>query len=181
MHFSGNSFYEKLRALTDKYRLPRHLLGLELTESAFFENEKILQQTMRGLQESGFAFSMDDFGTGYSSLNTLRTLPFNTVKLDRAFVSDGTDNRRGRIVARDTITLAKQLGMKIIAEGVETVEQPLFLRSLGCDHAQGFYYSRPMDARDFETFSFVRRKCFWVDPRLQENLPRPEDDVWAKK
>ena len=108
-------------------------------------------------------------------------LPFNTVKLDRAFVSDGTDNRRGRIVARNTITLAKQLGMKIIAEGVETVEQALFLRSLGCDHAQGFYYSRPMDARDFETFSFVRRKCFWVDPRLQETLPRPEDDVWAKK
>ena len=181
LHFSDNSFCEKLRALTDKYRLPRHLLELELTESAFFENEKILQQTMRDLQESGFAFSMDDFGTGYSSLNTLRALPFNTVKLDRAFVSDGTDNRRGRIVARNTITLAKQLGMKIIAEGVETVEQALFLRSLGCDHAQGFYYSRPMDARDFETFSFVRRKCFWVDPRLQETLPRPEDDVWAKK
>ena len=171
MHFNDNGFCGKLRALTDKYHLPRHLLELELTESAFFENEKILQRTMRSLQEAGFAFSMDDFGTGYSSLNTLRALPFNTVKLDRAFVSDSTDNQRGQIVARNTIVLAKQLGMRIIAEGVETVEQALFLRNMGCDQAQGFYYSRPMDAREFETFSFVHRKCFWVDPRLQDRLP----------
>ena len=114
---------------------------------------------------------MDDFGTGYSSLNTLRALPFNTVKLDRAFVSDSTDNQRGQIVARNTIVLAKQLGMRIIAEGVETVEQALFLRNMGCDQAQGFYYSRPMDAREFETFSFVHRKCFWVDPRFRTASP----------
>ena len=131
---------------------------------------------MRSLQEAGFAFSMDDFGTGYSSLNTLRALPFNTVKLDRAFVSDSTDNQRGQIVARNTIVLAKQLGMRIIAEGVETVEQALFLRNMGCDQAQGFYYSRPMDAREFETFSFVHGKCFWVDPRLQARLPDAESN-----
>ena len=181
MHFNDNGFCDKLRALTDKYRLPRHLLELELTESAFFENEKILQRTMHSLQENGFAFSMDDFGTGYSSLNTLRALPFNTVKLDRAFVSDSTGNQRGRIVARNTIVLAKQLGMRIIAEGVETVEQALFLRNMGCDHAQGFYYSRPMDAREFEVFSFVRGKSFWVDPRLQDRLPGTEPDEAAEE
>ena len=181
MHFNDNGFCGKLRALTDKYHLPRHLLELELTESAFFENEKILQRTMRSLQEAGFAFSMDDFGTGYSSLNTLRALPFNTVKLDRAFVSDSTDNQRGQIVARNTIVLAKQLGMRIIAEGVETVEQALFLRNMGCDQAQGFYYSRPMDAREFETFSFVHRKCFWVDPRLQDRLPDGESNETTDK
>ena len=87
----------------------------------------------------------------------------------------------GRIVARNTIVLAKQLGMRIIAEGVETVEQALFLRNMGCDHAQGFYYSRPMDAREFEVFSFVRGKSFWVDPRLQDRLPGTEPDEAAEE
>ena len=81
---------------------------------------------------------MDDFGTGYSSLSTLRSLPFNIVKLDRTFISDGTDNERGQIVARNTITMARQLRMKIIAEGVETLEQAHFLLSIGCNYAQGY-------------------------------------------
>lgn len=126
MHFNDDHFSGKLLALTDKYHLPRHLLELELTESAFFESEKTLIRVMNDLQKQGFVFSMDDFGTGYSSLSTLRALPFNIVKLDRTFISDGTDNERGQIVARNTVTMARQLKMKIIAEGVETVEQRAF-------------------------------------------------------
>lgn len=95
MHFNDDHFSGKLLALTDKYHLPRHLLELELTESAFFESEKTLIRVMNDLQKQGFVFSMDDFGTGYSSLSTLRALPFNIVKLDRTFISDGTDNERG--------------------------------------------------------------------------------------
>lgn len=172
LHFNENDFCAKLLELTRKYRLPRNLLELELTESAFFENERILRRAMRTLQEAGFLFSMDDFGTGYSSLNTLRALPFNIVKLDRAFVSDGTDNERGQIVARSTIELARQLRMKIVAEGVETLEQALFLLGMGCNYAQGYYYSRPVEPREYEDLSFVRRKCFWVDPRLLQKIPR---------
>ena len=173
LHFNEDDFCAKLLDLTRKYRLPRHLLELELTESAFFENERVLRRAMRTLQEAGFLFSMDDFGTGYSSLNTLRALPFNIVKLDRAFVSDGTDNERGQIVARSTIELARQLRMKIVAEGVETLEQALFLLGMGCNYAQGYYYSRPLTSREYEDLSFVRRKCFWVDPRLLQKIPRP--------
>ena len=107
LHCNDGTLIDKLVHLTDKYRLPRHLLELELTESAFFDNENALIQCMYELQSRGFVFSMDDFGTGYSSLSSLRDLPFNIVKLDRTFISDGTDNERGQIVARNTIALAK--------------------------------------------------------------------------
>lgn len=168
LHFNDGNFCNKLLALTDKYRLPRHLLELELTESAFFANEKALIRLMRDLQAAGFIFSMDDFGTGYSSLSTLRDLPFNIVKLDRVFISDGTDNERGSIVARNTITMARQLEMKIVAEGVETLEQALFLLRMGCNCAQGYYYARPVDPEEFEVLCFIQEKAFWVDPSIQE-------------
>ena len=131
------------------------------------------------LQAEGFIFSMDDFGTGYSSLSTLRALPFNIVKLDRAFISDGTDNERGQIVARNTIALAKDLHMQIVAEGVETLDQARFLLSCGCNCAQGFYYSQPLDQDAFEVLSFIQEKAFWVDPQLANdarNLGLPLSD-----
>lgn len=172
MHFNDDKFCNKLLRLTDTYNLPRHLLELELTESAFFESEKTLVRVMQDLQGQGFHFSMDDFGTGYSSLSTLRSLPFNIVKLDRAFISDGTDNERSRIVARNTIEMARQLQMKIIAEGVETMEQARFLLSIGCNYAQGYYYARPVDVEEFEVLSFVQEKAFWVDPVLLDEARR---------
>lgn len=167
IHFNDDNFCSILLRLVEKYDLPPHLLELELTESAFFENEKRLIRDMKILQENGFVFSMDDFGTGYSSLNTLRTLPFNIIKLDKAFISDGTDNERGQIVARHTVQMAKELNMKIIAEGVETVNQARFLLHIGCNLAQGYYYSKPVDVEEFEVLSFVQEKAFWVDPILQ--------------
>ena len=115
---------------------------------------------------------MDDFGTGYSSLSTLRDLPFNIVKIDRAFISDGTNNRRGQIVARNTIALARDLDMSIVAEGVETMEHARFLLNCGCNCAQGFYYSRPVDVPEFEVISFVQEKAFWVHPLLREDAGR---------
>ncbi len=172
IHFNDDKFCNKLLRLTDKYELPRHLLELELTESAFFESEKNLVRVIRDLQGQGFHFSMDDFGTGYSSLSTLRSLPFNIVKLDRTFISDGPDNERGQIVARNTIEMARQLQMNIIAEGVETLEQARFLLSIGCNYAQGYYYARPVDVEGFEVLSFVQEKAFWVNPTLQAEARR---------
>lgn len=172
LHFNDGTLTEKLLQLTNKYHLPRHLLELELTESAFFDNEKALIQNMKGLQAEGFIFSMDDFGTGYSSLSSLRDLPFNIVKLDRTFISNSTDNTRGQIVARNTIALAKDLNMTIVAEGVETLEHARFLLSCGCNCAQGFYYSKPLDEAAFEVLSFIQEKAFWVDPQLEQDARR---------
>lgn len=184
LHFNGSTLTEKLVKLTDKYRLPRHLLELELTESAFFDNEKALVQTMSELQDEGFIFSMDDFGTGYSSLSSLRDLPFNIVKLDRTFVNDGTDNTRGQVVVRNTIALAKSLDMEIVAEGVETLGHARFLMSCGCNCTQGFYYSQPLDEAAFEVLSFIQEKAFWVDPQLEEyarhmNLPLSDESPFC--
>lgn len=168
LHFHDTDFADNLIMLADKYDLPRHLLELELTESAFFDSENTLIKIMNKLQKEGFHFSMDDFGTGYSSLSTLRTLPFNIVKLDRAFISDGTDNVRGQVVARHTVAMARDLNMKIIAEGVETVEQARFLLTIGCNHVQGYYYSPPITSVEYEILRFVQEKAFWVDPELRK-------------
>ena len=172
LHFNDDDLPNKLVSLMNKYNLPRHMLELELTESAFFANEPRLKRLMNELRSAGFIFSMDDFGTGYSSLSTLRDLPFNVVKLDRAFISDGTSNRRGQIVARNTIALAHDLDMSIVAEGVETKEHARFLLNSGCNCAQGFYYSRPVDTAEFEVLNFVQEKAFWVHPQLKEDAIR---------
>ena len=172
LHFNDDDLTAKLVSLMNKYNLPRHMLELELTESAFFANEPRLIKLMDELRAAGFGFSMDDFGTGYSSLSTLRDLPFSVVKLDRAFISDGTTNRRGQIVARNTIALAHDLDMSIVAEGVETKEHARFLLNSGCNCAQGFYYSRPVDTAEFEVLCFVQEKAFWVHPQLKEDAIR---------
>ena len=172
LHFNDDDLPAKLVSLMNKYNLPRHMLELELTESAFFANEPRLVRLMDELRAAGFVFSMDDFGTGYSSLSTLRDLPFSVVKLDRAFISDGTTNRRGQIVARNTIALAHDLDMTIVAEGVETKEHARFLLNSGCNCAQGFYYSRPVDTAEFEVLCFVQEKAFWVHPKLKEDAIR---------
>ena len=167
VHFLDENFGRRIIALTDKYNIPRHLLELEITESAFFGNERVLVRVMENLQKEGFVFSMDDFGTGYSSLGTLRSLPFNIVKLDRSFISDGTDNPRGQVVARNTVNLARELDMRIVAEGVETEAQVCFLLNIGCTVAQGYYYSQPIDADSFEVLAYVQEKSFWVSPNVQ--------------
>lgn len=172
LHFNDDDLPTRLVSLLNKYNLPRHMLELELTESAFFANEPRLVRLMNELRAAGFVFSMDDFGTGYSSLSTLRDLPFSVVKLDRAFISDGTTNQRGQIVARNTIALARDLDMSIVAEGVETKEHARFLLNSGCNCAQGFYYSRPVDTAEFEVLSFVQEKAFWVHPRIKEDAIR---------
>ena len=172
LHFNDDDLPNKLISLMNKYNLPRHMLELELTESAFFANEPRLMRLMDELQAAGFVFSMDDFGTGYSSLSTLRDLPFSVVKLDRAFISDGINNRRGQIVARNTISMAHDLDMSIVAEGVETKEHARFLLNNGCNCAQGYYYSRPVDTSEFEVLSFVQEKAFWVHPQLKEDAIR---------
>lgn len=172
LHFNDDDLPAMLVSLMNKYNLPRHMLELELTESAFFANEPRLVRLMDELRAAGFVFSMDDFGTGYSSLSTLRDLPFNVVKLDRAFISDGTTNRRGQIVARNTIALAHDLDMTIVAEGVETKEHARFLLNSGCNCAQGFYYSRPVDTAEFEVLCFVQEKAFWVHPQLKADAIR---------
>ncbi|NJA70420.1 bifunctional diguanylate cyclase/phosphodiesterase, partial [Clostridioides difficile] len=133
MHFVNSNFIEKFKLIVDKYKIPTRLIELELTETAVLDNIEGLLDTMNNLKEKGFVISMDDFGTGYSSLNLLKELPVDILKLDRAFFTEKDESNNEKIVISNVIKMAKELKMKVISEGVETISQVEFLKQIGCD------------------------------------------------
>ena len=122
-------------------------LQLEITETTLFENNKVFIRLLRKLHKSGFKILMDDFGTGYSSLMLLKSMPVDFLKLDKTFIDD-YNHPRGRFIIESIITMAKQLGMTLIAEGVETEEQYAYVKEQGCHIVQGYYLSRPIGFDD---------------------------------
>lgn len=139
-----------LEALSD-HDLEPGWVELELTESLVMQNPQEAQSTMRAFRDHGLRLSLDDFGTGYSSLAHLKRFPFDTVKIDRVFVTDITHNPDDAAIASAIIAMAHSLRMRVVAEGVETEAQLMFLRARHCDQIQGYYFSRPVPAQDFET------------------------------
>lgn len=132
---------------------PVHL-ELELTESMLIQDLERTISILRSLKDIGVQLSIDDFGTGYSSLSCLKNLPLNTLKLDRSFVRLIHSERSDQAVSRAIIVLAHNLGLRVIAEGVETKDQLEFLRNIGCDMAQGFLFSKPVHPADFSRLMF---------------------------
>lgn len=133
-----------------QYDIPRNWIALELTESMCLENGEVLLSTMARLHELRVQISIDDFGSGYSSLNLLSEMPADELKIDRGFLSGSTDSIPKRQVIAKVVDLAKALNIRVVCEGVETKEQESFLKSVGCDLAQGFLYARPMPLGQFE-------------------------------
>lgn len=150
LHFANPQLAEIIRDIVDKYDVPRYYIELELTESAFLQNKQMMVQTVTKLREYGFIVSMDDFGAGYSSLNSLKDLPLDIVKLDGELFRLTDEVERGLTVIRNTITMAKDLHMMVVAECIETKEQVDFLCHVGCDVIQGYYYAKPMPVHKFE-------------------------------
>jgi len=134
------------------YRLPRGALELEVTETTLMEDIQAAAQHLRGLRESGALIAIDDFGTGYSSLNYLRSLPLDKIKIDKSFVQDVLDDEDDATIVRTIIQLGKNLGMQVIAEGVETREQEAYIIAQGCHEGQGYLYSKPMPAEEFASW-----------------------------
>ena len=135
------------------YQLEPHNLELEVTETGLMQDIKAAATNLRGLRALGVRVAIDDFGTGYSSLSYLKTLPIDKIKIDKSFVRDIFDIEDDAIIVKTIIQLSKNLGMQVIAEGVETLEQERFLIELGCDKGQGYLYSRPVIAAEAnETF-----------------------------
>ena len=124
--------------------LPAHLLELEVTESVAMEDPRVTINTLRALKRLGVLLSIDDFGTGYSSLAYLKLLPIDRLKLDRTFVTDIEDDPNDAVICAATIGLAHNLGLTVVAEGVETRAQADYLKGLNCDLMQGYYYARPL-------------------------------------
>lgn len=142
VHLESPNIVYQLTHLCDQYFIPRHLIELEITETAFLENEKVAVQRATELKQAGFMLSMDDFGTGFSSLSLLKDLMVDTLKLDRTFFLKECGERE-KIILMNIIQMAKQLHVNVISEGIETAQQVEFLKEIYCDIAQGYYYSRP--------------------------------------
>jgi diguanylate cyclase (GGDEF)-like protein len=126
--------------------MPPNLLQIEITESMVMFNVQRALQTLEAIQRRGVRLAIDDFGTGYSSMSLLKKFPIDTIKIDRSFVSDLAENTEDKAIAQAIISLGKALGLRIIAEGVETHEQNKFLRDHACDEIQGFLFSKPVTA-----------------------------------
>ncbi|HEV7631457.1 MAG TPA: EAL domain-containing protein [Steroidobacteraceae bacterium] len=139
---------EQIAVLLAEHRVPGRLICLELTESGFMEDPAHAQQVLERLAQLGLRLSIDDYGTGYSSLSYIMKLPVNELKIDRSFISSMVGNTDLSTIVRSTIDLGHNLGLKVVAEGVETAAGLELLRQLGCDQAQGFYLSRPLFADD---------------------------------
>lgn len=143
-----------LRVVQEKlgaYNLEAGSLELEVTETGLMEDIKAAANNLRGLRRIGVLIAIDDFGTGYSSLSYLKTLSLDKIKIDKSFVQDMLDSEDNTIIVKTIIQLSKSLGMQVIAEGVETLEQEQFIIELGCDEGQGYFYSKPASAADIST------------------------------
>lgn len=150
-HFGQSNLAEYICSIIDREGCPRNLLEIELTESAFFDDENAMIDTINRLKYYGFLVSMDDFGSGYSSLNSLKDMPLDILKLDAGFFRGSEDNPRTEIVVSEAIRLAKSLNMLTVAEGVEDKATVDFLANEGCDMIQGYYYAKPMPREEYET------------------------------
>ncbi len=151
-----NNFVEQVKLALEQAQLPPYLLELEITESAAMSNVEDNITKLSQLKALGVYISIDDFGTAYSSLNYLKRLPVNSLKIDRSFVHDidsQTENQANNMaIVRSIIALGKNMDLQLVAEGVETAQQVKFLQDIGCDEAQGFYFSKPMPAKELEHF-----------------------------
>jgi len=149
VNISGRQFQDRqlstaIIKILDETNLAPELLELELTESSIMQNAELAAEVLQTLKNMGTKISIDDFGTGYSSLASLKRLPIDALKIDQSFVRDATTDSDDAALVMAIITLAHNLRLKVIAEGVETEEQLRFLQLLRCDEIQGFFFSKPL-------------------------------------
>ncbi len=150
VQFRNSSFAEHIADLLSLYHLPASALELEITEGILLQDEHAAQRTIKKLQQFGVRVSLDDFGTGYSSLSYLQKYSFNTLKIDRCFITNIEKNKQDRELSKAIIAIGKKLGMHVIAEGVETQAQDDFIKFEECDYGQGYLYGKPVTADSFE-------------------------------
>ena len=156
--------------------LPAHLLWLEVTETMMIDNPELAKNTLTRLRSTGVRVALDDFGTGYSSLSLLQQFPIQRVKIDRAFVNGVADSKNDRSLVRTIIAMGSSMGLDVVAEGVETVEQLKMLRKLGCDKAQGYLISHPVPAEAMRsTVAALESLSQWeaFDDVLGDRFDRP--------
>ena len=167
---------EVLGDLVKQYDIPPRLLQLELTESAYTTNQQSTKAIMSTLQQMGFCILMDDFGSGYSSLNVLKDIEVDVLKIDMKFLSNTENEARSENILAAVVRMAKWLNLPVIAEGVERKEQVLFLRSIGCEFVQGYYFAKPMPVEEYEEIAFSDNNHF---EELADKTKQETDEIWS--
>jgi diguanylate cyclase (GGDEF)-like protein/PAS domain S-box-containing protein len=165
--FQQQDLVENVRRVLEETKLDAKALEIEITEGTAMANAEATIETLHALRELGCSISIDDFGTGYSSLSYLKRFPITCVKVDGAFVRDLTRNEGDAAIVSAVIAIARSLKLRVIAEGVENEEQLTFLRKRRCDAAQGYYFSRPVEAEGLADFIGDRRTPLRAVPRLR--------------
>lgn len=151
LNFYSKDLIDFLTSLIEKYSLEPWMLKLEITESAYTDKKLEIIDVVSKFRAMGFSVLMDDFGAGYSSLNMLKDIPLDTLKVDMAFIRELEKSRRVAVILKFVAELAEELEMGVVVEGVETQKQCDYVASLGEAAVQGYYFSRPLPIRDFET------------------------------
>lgn len=150
--FNQPGLVDNIARLLQEFKLPPRCLKLEITESVFSENTEAAIGLLTQLRSLGVQLSIDDFGTGYSSLSYLQRFPIDTLKIDRSFVTQMMENEENLAIVRTIVALARNLGMEVVAEGVETEDQLTLLRTLECEHGQGYLFSTPLGGLQLDQF-----------------------------
>lgn len=152
IHLNKMHILEYVQELFETYQIPCGLIEFELTESIYLENTERALELVKGLHKLGTKVSMDDFGSGYSSLNLLSRLPIDIIKLDKVFLKGNMMQESDKIIISCVVDMAKRLSITSLCEGVETLEQSDYLKEIGCQIQQGYYFSRPIPQDEFERF-----------------------------
>ncbi|MGN1412405.1 MAG: EAL domain-containing protein [Oscillospiraceae bacterium] len=150
LHLTNPNFVKKVKSIIDNYNIPPKYIEIEFTETLDVENYNSLVQINRDLKRYGIKTSIDDFGAGFSSLNLLKDVPVDVVKIDKSLIDDTASSTREKIIVQDIIKMAKTLDIEVIAEGVEDLNQLLFLKNIKCNQIQGYLFDRPLCLEDFK-------------------------------
>ena len=147
--FNQGNLLHDLVAVVDSWRVDPYCLEFEITESMVMHDPEQAIELMDGMIKLGFSLAIDDFGTGYSSLAYLKRFPVNSVKIDKSFINDIPSDPNDSAIVKAIVVMAHTLGLRVIAEGVETLTQLQTLQTFGCDEFQGYFFSEPISAIDF--------------------------------
>lgn len=167
--FYSGSIFEEVDAIVRKYQVPHHMIHVEITESVFIKDGVSISTQIDKFRDAGYEMWMDDFGSGYSSLNVLKDYHFDEIKIDMAFLSSFTE--KAKDIIKSTVRMAKDIGIHTLVEGVETEEQLQFIRSIGCEKIQGWYYGRPMPLAELE--NCMQEKGWIPEDRALKNYYNP--------
>lgn len=150
VHLRDLTIADYVSSLFEKYRIPPEFVEFEITENVFIENTETVKSFVEAFHSMGVKVSMDDFGSGYSSLNLLSQIPIDVIKLDKCFLRSMCMSEKEKVVVSSIVNMTKALGMDSLCEGVESDEQSKFLKSIGCDIQQGYYFSKPVAEDAFD-------------------------------